>query len=133
VARSGGLLEWAGGICHACGPAVAVVFAWDGRRLRDVTRSNPQYALDTANSYRRQILKGQFYSNDYAVGAAMGYYANMAQIGRGPYARRWLKRHVSNKQYEWLEETIPDIDKQLAKIPGMVWTTKDVSIQAPSS
>lgn len=87
--------EWAGSICHACGPDVAVAFRWNGHRCDNVTRSYPRSAADTAEAYRRSLLKGDFWSRDYRIGAAMGYYANMAEIGRDREARRWLRRHLS--------------------------------------
>jgi len=67
-----------------------------------MTRRYPGPVLNDGRWYRDLVLKP---SNPRGVSpqtASVGYYANMARIGRGAEARRWLLRYAPKDVRNWV-------------------------------
>jgi hypothetical protein len=92
---------------HRHWPLITIL-QWNGRRYADATRHFPQRSLKEARARRDAILRSRQYPDERPEwdieDQITAYYANMLAIGRGKDARRWLRKHVTAHEWNWVKQ-----------------------------
>ncbi len=117
-------LEYVAGVCHGCSPELMLALGWNGHQYVVQNRRFPWLARRKARFYQRKVLAARYGGSDEGfdgyVAPAIGYWANMATIGRSRSARRWLMRHIPRGARQWFLESLPDVRARLARLPRQI-------------
>lgn len=116
-----GALEWIGSVSHGDCPQVRLVLQWNGRSYVIANRKFPKIIRGKADWYRQESLRAwKSKDGDGALGAAFGYWANLAMIDQEASARQWALSKLPDGLRERFFETLPEIRERLAKIPSRI-------------
>jgi len=118
ICGSFAVMEWVGDLCHACAPDVAMVIGLKHGRFALVNHRYPTLSSADAIEYRQRLSAS---SADFDTGSAIGYYANLATIGRGREALRYLRHHLSAAAWRKFREVLPDVRRRLRAMPTLFW------------
>jgi hypothetical protein len=132
-------LEWTAGLSHGCGPSVSVVLRWDGKRYVVANRRYRELVRTNADVYRESFLKAvQRYekpeadaaiSRDEILGAALGYWANLATIGEEAKAQEFVAPKLPPGMREHFLGSFAEVRERLAKVPATIQVNQRRSIK----
>jgi hypothetical protein len=117
------VMEWVADICHACAPNVTLLIGRHHGRFVLENRRYPQPALSEALAYRTAMQSSP--TNDFNIGDAIGYYANLATIGRGREALHYIRHHLPPERWEQFRQSRAEVDKRLRSMSQVFWVSSD--------